>query len=100
MIGLLGVETTTTFQVSIEGWLGMDGDKDVIPAISTIPLDRVVCVYGQEEEDTACTAPELKGMEVMKLAGGHHFDENYEPIAASLLEKMRSRAGLPPRPAS
>ncbi|ABS16353.1 MULTISPECIES: virulence factor family protein [Brucella/Ochrobactrum group] len=100
MIGLLGVETTTTFQVSIEGWLGMDGDKDVVPAISTIPLDRVVCVYGEEEDDTACTAAELKGMEVMKLAGGHHFDENYEPIAASLLEKMRVRAGLPPRPAS
>ncbi|WP_024900251.1 MULTISPECIES: virulence factor family protein [Brucella] len=100
MVGLLGVETTTTFQVSIEGWLGMDGDKDVVPAITTIPLDRVVCVYGEEEDDTACTAPELKGADLMKLSGGHHFDENYEPIAAALLDKMRARAGLPPRPAS
>ncbi|SBW15754.1 hypothetical protein BR10RB9215_C20420 [Brucella sp. 10RB9215] len=99
MVGLLGVETTTTFQVSIEGWLGMNGDKDVVPAIASIPLDRVVCVYGQEEDDTACTADELKGMDTMKLPGGHHFDENYEPIAAALLDKMRSRAGLPPRPA-
>ncbi|EEH12626.1 MULTISPECIES: virulence factor [Brucella] len=97
MVGLLGVETTTTFQVSIEGWLGMNGDKDVVPAIASIPLDRVVCVYGQEEDDTACTADELKGMDTMKLPGGHHFDENYEPIAAALLDKMRSRAGLPPR---
>ncbi|WP_176716608.1 AcvB/VirJ family lysyl-phosphatidylglycerol hydrolase [Brucella melitensis] len=99
MVGLLGVETTTTFQVSIEGWLGMNGDKDVVPAIASIPLDRVVCVYGQEEDDTACTADELKGMDAIKLPGGHHFDENYEPIAAALLDKMRSRAGLPPRPA-
>ncbi|AIJ70042.1 MULTISPECIES: virulence factor [Brucella] len=99
MVGLLGVETTTTFQVSIEGWLGMNGDKDVVPAIASIPLDRVVCVYGQEEDDTACTADELKGMDTIKLPGGHHFDENYEPIAAALLDKMRSRAGLPPRPA-
>ncbi|MEQ3556554.1 virulence factor family protein [Brucella melitensis] len=99
MVGLLGVETTTTFQVSIEGWLGMNGDKDVVSAITSIPLDRVVCVYGQEEDDTACTADELKGMDTIKLPGGHHFDENYEPIAAALLDKMRSRAGLPPRPA-
>lgn len=99
MVGLLGVETITTFQVSIEGWLGMNGDKDVVPAIASIPLDRVVCVYGQEEDDTACTADELKGMDTIKLPGGHHFDENYEPIAAALLDKMRSRAGLPPRPA-
>ncbi len=100
MVGLLGAGTTTTFQVSIEGWLGMDGDKEVVPAIGTIPLDRVVCIYGEEEDDTACTADELKGMETIKLPGGHHFDENYEPIAATLLNKMRSRAGLPPRPAS
>ena len=100
MVGLLGVETTTSFQVSIEGWLGMEGDKNVVPAIADIPLDRVVCVYGEEEDDTACTADELKGMDVIKLPGGHHFDENYEPIAAALLDKMRIRAGLPPRPAS
>lgn len=100
MVGLLGVETTTTFQVSIQGWLGMDGDKDVVPAISSIPLDRVVCVYGEEEDDTACTALELKGADLMKLSGGHHFDENYEAIAAELLKKMRARSDLPPRAAS
>ena len=100
MIGLLGVETTTTFQVSIEGWLGMDGDKDVVPAITTIPLDRVVCVYGEEEDDTACTAPELKGAHLLTLSGAHHFDENHQPMAAALLDKMRSLPGLPPRPSS
>ncbi|MGU3401148.1 virulence factor family protein [Brucellaceae bacterium D45D] len=98
MVGLLSVETTTTFQISIQGWLGMDGDTDVVPAIATIPLDRVVCVYGEEEDDSACTADELKGMDVMKLPGGHHFDENYEPIAAALYERMRARAGLPAEP--
>ncbi|WP_343314864.1 AcvB/VirJ family lysyl-phosphatidylglycerol hydrolase [Brucella sp. BE17] len=98
MVGLLSAETTTTFQISIQGWLGMDGDKDVVSAIATIPLDRVVCVYGEEEDDTACTADRLKGMEVMKLPGGHHFDENYEPIAAALYERMRTRAGLPGEP--
>ncbi len=76
----------------------MNGDKDVVPAIASIPLDRVVCVYGQEEDDTACTADELKGMDTIKLPGGHHFDENYEPIAAALLDKMRSRAGFAAAP--
>ncbi len=98
MVGLLGVETTTTFQISIEGWLGMDGDEDVVPAIATIPSDRVVCVYGEEEDDTACTDAQLKGIEAMKLPGGHHFDENYVSIAEALLKKMRMRASLPPPP--
>lgn len=92
MIGLLGSSTSTSFQVSVEGWLGLEGDQKTIPAISAMPLDRVVCVYGEDEDDTACTANELKGADIVKIAGGHHFDGNYEPIAEILLNKMHALA--------
>lgn len=92
MIGLLGSSTTTSFQVSVEGWLGLEGDQKTIPAIATMPLDRVVCVYGEDEDDTACTADELKGADIIKISGGHHFDGNYEPIAEALLNKMQALA--------
>lgn len=94
MIALLGAETTTTFQVSIDGWLGLEGDQQVVPAITSMPLDRVVCVYGEDEDDTACTDDKLAKAEKMKLPGGHHFDENYDQIAAALLDKLKLRAGM------
>ncbi|WP_420961758.1 virulence factor family protein [Brucella sp. IR073] len=93
MIALLGASTTTTFQVTIEGWLGMEGSHKTAPAIATLPLDKVVCVYGEEEDDTVCTEPTLSAMEKMKQPGGHHFDDNYEPIAEALLKELQERAG-------
>ncbi|RCS24258.1 virulence factor family protein [Phyllobacterium salinisoli] len=100
MIALLGASTTTTFQVTIDGWLGMDGDKKTAPAIATLPLDRVVCVYGEDEDDTVCTEPTLAPMETMKEPGGHHFDDNYEPIAEKLLQKLKNSASASQEDAS
>jgi type IV secretory pathway VirJ component len=92
MIALLGTSTSTTFQVTIEGWLGMEGQHKTVPAIAGLPLDKVVCVYGEEEDDTACTEPTLSAMEKMKVSGGHHFDDNYEPIAEALLKELQERS--------
>ncbi len=94
MIGLLGSSTTTSFQVSVEGWFGAEGDQKTLPAILSMPLDRVVCAYGEDEDDTACTADALKGADIMKLSGGHHFDGNYEAIAQALLQKMHKLANI------
>lgn len=95
-VGLLSLSTTGSFQISLEDWLGMGSGKDIFPALATIPPERIICVYGDEDEDTACTSDQLKNVEVIKLAGGHHFDGDYRPIATMLHNKMRVRAGLPP----
>uniref|UniRef100_A0A914Z968 Bacterial virulence domain-containing protein n=1 Tax=Panagrolaimus superbus TaxID=310955 RepID=A0A914Z968_9BILA len=94
MIGLLGSSTTTSFQVSVEGWFRAEGDQKTLPAILSMPLDRIVCAYGEDEDDTACTADVLKGADIMKLSGGHHFDGNYEAIAQVLLQKMHKLANI------
>lgn len=94
MVGLLGVSTTTSFQISVQGWLGFEGEQKTLPAILSIPQDRVVCVYGEDEEDTACTADALKGADIIKISGGHHFDGNYEALAQTLLQKMQKLAAV------
>ncbi len=91
MVALLGTEDTTTFQVTVGGWLGVGGDNLVAPAVARMPLDRVLCAYGEEENLSVCKDPTLKGMEQLKLSGGHHFDEDYEGLAARLLEGLRKR---------
>ncbi|MER9171747.1 virulence factor [Mesorhizobium australicum] len=59
------------------------GDHPVAPAIATIPPGRVLCVYGEDEHDTACTDPLLSGIKTLKTKGGHHFDEDY-PAPANI----------------
>lgn len=90
-VGLLATQKTITFQVTVGSWLGGGGDHVVAPAIATIPRDRLLCVYGEDEDDTACTDPLLAGIQTLKMKGGHHFDENYPALAKILLARMKPR---------
>jgi type IV secretory pathway VirJ component len=90
-VGLLATQHTITFQVTVGTWLGVGGDHSVAPAIATIPRERVLCVYGEDEHDTACTDPLLSGIKTLKTKGGHHFDEDYPALANILLASMRTR---------
>ena len=90
-VGLLATQRTTNLQVTVGAWLGLGGDHSVAPAIATIPRDRVLCVYGEDERDTACTDPLLTGIQTMKIKGGHHFDGDYPALTRLLLTGMRAR---------
>lgn len=94
-IGLLGTEKTTPFQVTLENWLGLGGDRAVAPAIAALPQDRVLCIYGEDETETACVDPSLAGVEKLKVGGDHHFDGDYQGLASEIITaiKRRDQAG-------
>ena len=54
-------------------------------------LSRLQCVYGEDEDDSLCRAPELAGAEIVKFPGGHHFDEDYEKVADAILQSAQRR---------
>ncbi len=61
-------------------------------------------MYGSEEDDTACIEPKLAAFTKLPIEGGHHFDGNYDALAARLLaalrggRRQRSRPRPPGRP--
>ncbi len=105
LIGLLAPGTQTGFQISVGGWLGMaTGDSDVVAAAEGLPASRVLCVFGSEKGRTApATPPKLAAFTKLPLEGGHHFDGNYDALAARILAALRngpSAALAPPPPAA
>lgn len=90
-IGLLGTEKTTPFQVTMENWLGLGGDRDVAQAIAALPQDRVFCVYGDEETESACEDPRLTAVEKLKVGGDHHFDGDYQGLTTQIVSAMNRR---------
>ena len=92
VIGLLAPGKSTSFQVTISGWLGIDDTGyDVPPAIAALPLDRVVCVYGEEDDESACAKPAAKSATIVKTTGGHHFDGEYAVLAQRFLSRLPAR---------
>ena len=53
----------------------------MLPEISKLDPGLLQCFYGQEEDDTACTAPEFDRAERIETAGGHHFAGDYQALA-------------------
>lgn len=93
-ISLLAVGRAADFEFHVAGWLGAapsNGTLPILPEATKLDLQEVQCVYGAEEEDTLCTAPELAGAEIIRTAGGHHFDGDYRALAAHILDGARRR---------
>jgi type IV secretory pathway VirJ component len=93
-LSLLGFAPAANFEIAVSGWLGAATAKDALPtepALAPIDPTMVQCFYGAKEDDSAC--PLLPGKaEVIRVPGGHHFDNNYGALARRILEGFRRRA--------
>jgi len=91
VIGLMAPGQTTSFQVTISGWLGIDDSGYDIPAaIAKLPAKQVLCIYGEEEDDSACLSPSLANLAKIKTTGGHHFDGDYEALGQKMLDQLKA----------
>ena len=93
-ISMLGLEKVTEFEFHLTNWLGIEGGADsrpVLPEVARLDPSIVQCFYGEEERDTACTAPAFDQAERIETAGGHHFDGDYAALADKIMAGARRR---------
>ncbi len=94
-LSLLGFAPAANFEITVSGWLGAAPDKDALPtepALMPIDPTMVQCFYGANEDDSAC--PLLTGKaEIIRVPGGHHFDNDYAALARRILDGIRRRGG-------
>jgi type IV secretory pathway VirJ component len=88
LVSLLGFAKKADFEVGIAGWLGVDSSdaEDTLAEIAKLPPIPLQCVYGTEEDDTGCMAPELNRASKLRTNGGHHFDGDYKEVASAILD--------------
>ncbi|QGG93035.1 virulence factor family protein [Agrobacterium sp. MA01] len=94
LLSLLALSHQADFEIAVSGWLGAAGQGrhgDPVDHLETVETAKIQCVYGLEEQDTACPALEGRvtdGLELIARPGGHHFDENYELVADRILRRI------------
>jgi type IV secretory pathway VirJ component len=94
LLSLLALSHQADFEIAVSGWLGAAGagkHGDPVDHLGAVEAQKIQCVYGLEEEDTACPAlePRVKdGVDLIARPGGHHFDENYELVADRILARI------------
>lgn len=92
----LGLSDYASFEFHLTNWISDDpdeGDLPVRPELEKMREIKKMCVYGADEEDSACPHAADLGMIAEQMPGDHHFDEDYPGIARRILEQL-----LPPAP--
>jgi type IV secretory pathway VirJ component len=86
LIALLGPGRTTDFEIHVaDFFVGGDAGLAVRPEVEALKGHRLLCVHGDQEDDSLCPtlSPGLAQIETMK--GAHHFGGEYAAIAARIL---------------
>jgi type IV secretory pathway VirJ component len=88
LVSLLGVEEKADFRVTVGGWLQLPPGDDALPTapeIARIPPRLVQCFYGADEKHSACPGLAGKGIALIRTAGAHHFDGDYNALERRIL---------------
>lgn len=93
LISLLGLSTAADWEITVDGWLGSHGSQATPtgPDVAQLPLAKVQCIYGADEDDSGCPAVATLGGEALKVDGGHHFDGNYAAVEKQILKAFTDR---------
>ncbi len=94
-VTLMALSHEADYEISVEGWLGGGGKApvgDPVTDIARIDPKLIQCIYGKDEEEDACPGLAGKGIEIIGIDGGHHFDGDYDNLAEMILAGLKKRS--------
>ena len=91
-ISLLGVSEQVDYEISVGEFLGTASSAgETLPDLKQIKPGLIQCVYGEDEDESACPKLDGTGVEMVKTTGGHHFDGDEDALATKILDGFKRR---------
>jgi type IV secretory pathway VirJ component len=91
---LLGISDNAVFEFHVANWLG-EAAKGLptAPELEKWTGSPYLCLYGQDDADSACQ--QLTGHDgtALVMPGGHHFGRGYVQIADQILNRLPPSSG-------
>jgi type IV secretory pathway VirJ component len=88
LLALLGLSPGASFHFHFEDLFRnvvRSTDLPTIPEIEKFRGMKVLCIYGKDEDVTACKSAPPGLMTVVERPGGHHFDDDYPLLGRIIL---------------
>jgi len=91
----IGLSSHAAFEFHLGNWLSASDDGlSTAPEVARIQQQPFLCIYGVDDADAICPHLPAGPATVVRLPGGHHFNDDYRAIAQVILN------ALPQKPAS
>ena len=89
LTALLGISDSAFFEFHVTHWLGNpSGGIATAPELTAWRGSPYLCLYGEDDDDSACAQMTGKAGTAVKMAGGHHFGGSYAEIADQILKRL------------
>lgn len=85
---MLGPSRTANFEFHISDWLrsgARSDDLPVLPEVEKLKPLKVLCICGEDDDDSLCPVLPQGTAQAILLKGGHHFGGNYREVADLVL---------------
>ena len=92
---LISPDPDAVFEIHVGDWFGSTRHEGAIPIAPEIAKTKVpvICVHGNDEDDSYClTLVGKPNVRQLGLPGGHHYNGDYDKLGAAIA------AALPARP--
>lgn len=96
LVSLMAMSGYADYEISVLGIIGSTDESQgtaVMEAVDKIDPKKLQCIYGSDEDEDPCPTLADKGIETVRIEGGHHFDEDYPALAQRLLASLKARTG-------
>ena len=93
LLAMLGLSPGASFHFHFEDLFRnvvRSSDLPTIPEIQKLKGMRILCVYGKDEDVSACRNAPPGLMSVVERPGAHHFDDNYQLLGRIILNALSS----------
>lgn len=89
-VALVGLSSQAQFEFHLSGWLGGHGDPNfpTVPEIAKLKGTPVVCLQGEDDDDSACRDIKSGISRTVVLPGGHHMGGDYDRVGAIIMESV------------
>jgi type IV secretory pathway VirJ component len=88
---LIGLAERAQFEFHVGNWIGLDDEEGLPtePEVKRVRAPRLICIYGEDDEESTCDAYSGSRVHVIKLPGGHHFDGDYKGLARVIVRETK-----------
>lgn len=94
-VNLIGPEHEAEFEIHVSGWFGQESDGlPLKPALETLAKYKlpILCMHGDEEENSLCTELPATVARDVVMPGGHHFNGEYARLVDVILNRKSAPA--------
>jgi type IV secretory pathway VirJ component len=84
---MLAPDERADFEFHLSNWV-LNGTQGlpVRPEVQKLSIPAALCIYGDDDAESLCPhLQDVSRVRIVKLAGGHHFNGDYDAVAQAVV---------------